>query len=423
MTAYLARRILYALPIVVGVNVITFILFFFVNTPDDVARHKAGKRSTLEQIERWKIERGYHLPYFYNDGWQSVGAREANATGWVELPALGPGPAALQLDLRQEVRLTLASDPADALKVERPLIQGSAVSLQQSQRLNFTLVKGASLRLHVALPDGAPGVVVRVLAWRNLGPVERVTQTLFFQRSLKYLAFDFGLDDDRRSISQEIWRRVPPSLAVTVPVSVLGLLVEITLAMLLAHYRGSALDVWGRVGCIALMSTSILFFIILGQWLFSQTLRLVPVSGFSAGPDAVKFVVLPVLIGVFAGLGGGIRWYRNLFLEEMGKDYIRTARMKGLTEGAILYRHALKNAMIPILTGVIVSIPFLIIGSLVMESFFAIPGMGSFMLEAIQAQNFAVVQAMVFLGSVLYIVGLILTDFSYTLVDPRVRLQ
>ena len=120
-------------------------------------------------------------------------------------------------------------------------------------------------------------------------------------------------------------------------------------------------------------------------------------------------------------LGAGARLYRTLFLEEMAKDYVRTARAKGLAERVVLFRHVLKNALIPILTGVVVVIPSLFLGSLITESFFGIPGLGSYTIDAIQAQDFAVVRAMVFIGSVLYIVGLVLTDLSYTLVDPRVR--
>ncbi|MEE9613880.1 MAG: ABC transporter permease, partial [Thermodesulfobacteriota bacterium] len=124
-----------------------------------------------------------------------------------------------------------------------------------------------------------------------------------------------------------------------------------------------------------------------------------------------------------SSVGGGVRFYRTVFLEEIGKDYIRTARAKGLGEGKVLFKHGLKNAMIPILTNIVVAIPFLFTGSLLMENFFAIPGLGSFTIEAIQAQDFSIVRSMVYLGSVLYIVGLILTDISYTLVDPRIRLE
>ena len=191
--------------------------------------------------------------------------------------------------------------------------------------------------------------------------------------------------------------------------------------VLLAFFRASVIDFWGVVLCVALMSISGLFYIIGGQYLISKLWRLVPISGFAAGLDAWKFVILPVAIGVISGIGSSARWYRTIFLEEIGKDYVRTARAKGLSELTVLFRHVLRNAMIPILTGVVVVIPLLFMGSLLTESFFGIPGLGSYTIDAINAQDFAVVRAMVFIGSVLYIVGLVLTDLSYTLVDPRVK--
>jgi len=130
-----------------------------------------------------------------------------------------------------------------------------------------------------------------------------------------------------------------------------------------------------------------------------------------------------VCIGVISGVGSGTRWYRSIFLEEMSKDYVRTARAKGISEVAVMFRHVLGNALIPILTGAVVVIPLLFMGSLVSESFFGIPGLGSYTIDAIQSQDFAVVRAMVFVGSLLYVLGLLLTDLSYTWVDPRVRLE
>jgi len=204
---------------------------------------------------------------------------------------------------------------------------------------------------------------------------------------------------------------------------VLGLFVTVCLALMLAFFRATPLDFWGVVLCVAMMSISGLFYIIGGQYLISKLWRLVPISGFSAGLDAWKFLILPVLIGVVSGIGSSTRWYRTIFLEEIGKDYVRTARAKGLSEFAVLFRHVLRNALIPILTGVVVVIPLLFMGSLLTESFFGIPGLGSYTIDAIQAQDFAVVRAMVFIGSVLYIVGLILTDLSYSWVDPRIRFE
>jgi peptide/nickel transport system permease protein len=237
-------------------------------------------------------------------------------------------------------------------------------------------------------------------------------------------AGDFGRAEDGRDISREITARMGPSLAIALPTFVLGLFVTVSFALLLAFFRASYLDFWGVVLCVALMSISGLFYIIGGQYLISKIWKLVPISGYGGAGnvlDAWKFLILPVLIGVISGIGSSTRWYRTIFLEEIEKDYVRTARAKGLSEVTVLFRHVLRNAMIPILTGVVVVIPLLFMGSLLTESFFGIPGLGSYTIDAINAQDFAVVRAMVFIGSVLYIVGLILTDLSYTLVDPRIR--
>ncbi len=137
-----------------------------------------------------------------------------------------------------------------------------------------------------------------------------------------------------------------------------------------------------------------------------------PISGYDHGLGALKFILLPVVVAVLAQIGSGARWYRTLFLEEMSKDYVKTARAKGLSDRRVLFAHVLKNAMLPILTGVVVLIPSLFMGSLILESFFGVPGLGSYIIDAIQQQDFAIVRAMVFLGSVLYIIGLIMTDLS-----------
>jgi peptide/nickel transport system permease protein len=250
----------------------------------------------------------------------------------------------------------------------------------------------------------------------------RLTDTIFYDKSVRLFAFDFGNADDGRDIAHEIRTRMGPSLALAVPVFIIGIAVNITFALLMAFFRATYLDFWGVVACVAMMSISGLFYIIGGQYLVSKLWHLVPISGFAGGPDAVKFVVLPVAIGVVSGIGAGARWYRTIFLEEMSRDYVRTARAKGLRESVVLFRHVLKNGMIPVLTGAVVVIPMLFLGSLLMESFFGIPGLGSYTIDAIQSQDFAIVRSMVFLGAVLYIVGLLLTDISYTLVDPRVRL-
>lgn len=251
----------------------------------------------------------------------------------------------------------------------------------------------------------------------------KLTETVFFEKSVKLFAFQFGRADDGRDIAYEIKARMGPSLAIALPVFLLGLLLYISIALMMAFFRTTYLDVWGVMVCVALMSVSSLFYIIGGQYLLSKLWNLVPISGYGEGLTAIKFLILPVLVGVASGVGASARWYRTIFLEEIGKDYVRTARAKGLSEVRVLFKHVLQNALIPILTGAVVAIPLLFMGSLITESFFGIPGLGSYTIDAINSQDFAVVRAMVFLGSVLYIVGLILTDMAYTLVDPRIRLE
>lgn len=325
MLSYFIRRFLYLLPTLLGVNLLVFLMFFMVNTPDHMAQAALGeKASTPEQIQRWKEARGYDLPYFFNG--QSRG-------------------------------------------------------------------------------------------------VSKVTQTIFFQKSMKLFWGDFGVSDmTLQPIASELSSRIAPSLCLTVPIFVTSLFFNTVLAMLAAARRGTMLDTSMQLLCVLAMSISTLIYIIAGQYVFAKTLRLVPVSGFLPGWDMLRFLALPVLIGVAGNLGSGVRFYRTLFLEEMGKDYVRTARAKGLSENRVLFLHVLKNAMIPVLTNVPVQMLMLIMGSLLLENFFSIPGMGGYTIKAINSQDFAVVRAMVFLGSFLYIIGLLLTDLCYSIVDPRVRL-
>ena len=325
MMAYIFRRILYALPILMGVNLLTFALFFMVNSPDEMARAQLGnKYVTQEAVDRWKEQNGYNQPLFINP----------------ESPGGG-----------------------------------------------------------------------------------QLTNTIFFQKSLKLFAFDFGQSESGRDITSDISQRMWPSLYIALPTFLLGLWVNICVALLIVLFRNTGLEKAFISLLVMLMSVSYLFYIIGGQYLAARVWQLVPISGFQTGIDSLRFLILPVIIGVVSGLGAGARLYRTLFLAEAEQDYTRTARSKGVSEIGVLFKHILPNVMIPILTNVVIVIPMLFMGSLIMESFFGIPGLGSYTIDALKSQDFAIVRAMVFIGSVLYIIGLVLTDISYTLVDPRVRLN
>lgn len=321
------RRAAYALLVLVGVNLMTFLLFFALNTPDDMARlNIGGRRVSAEQVEKWKAERGYDQPLLWNE------------------------------------------------KAEGP---------------------------------------------------DKLTRTVFWQRSVSLLWLDFGRSDSQNAvdIGQEIRTRMLVSLQLAVPIFILQLIASVGFALVLVFFRHSRIDFWGVVLCVLMLSISSLFYIIVGQLLFSRILKLVPISGFAPGLDAVKFLVLPVALSLIARLGGEARLYRAMLLEEVNKDHVRTARAKGLTEPAVLIRHVLPNAMIPILTSAGSYLPYVFLGSLLFESFFGIPGLGAYVVDAISAQDFAVVRAMVFLGSLLYVAAFLLIDIAYTWVDPRVRLE
>jgi len=241
----------------------------------------------------------------------------------------------------------------------------------------------------------------------------------------RMLFFDFGRSDaDDVPIIERIEQGVGPSLALTVPLFAVGLVVSIALSLLVAFFRETYIDRAGVLLCVLGMSISILLYIIGGQYLLGKLLRWFPISGFDPAPGVVlRFLALPVLVGAASTLGSNTRFYRTVFVEEIYRDYVRTARAKGCGEGRIMIRHVLRNAMIPILTNVVLAIPFLFMGSLLLEAAFGIPGLGSITVDAIFGNDFSTLRTMVYIGSLFFIVGQILTDISYTLVDPRVRLE
>ena len=253
---------------------------------------------------------------------------------------------------------------------------------------------------------------------------EQVTETIFWERSVSLFTFDFGRADSESAgnIGDEVLRRMGVSMQLAVPIFLLQMIASVSFALLLVMFRHTRLDLAGVVLCVVMLSISALFYIIVGQFFFARVLKLVPISGYASGFDALRFLVMPVLLSVLARLGGEARLYRAMFLEEIGKDYVRTARAKGLSETVVMFRHVLRNAMIPIITSAGGYLPYVFMGSLVFESFFGIPGLGAYVIEAIGKQDFAIVRTMVFVGALLYIASYILIDVAYTWVDPRVRL-
>jgi len=310
MTAYIIRRLLYMVPIVIGVLLVTFCLFTLVG--GDISQQIAGKNADAETIAEIRHEYGFDKPLF--------------------------------------------------------------------------------------------------LSW----------DSQFLAHFKKAFTFHFGRALDREKVSDKILRGVGPSLSLTIPMFIGTLVVSISLALIVAFLRGTVWDQFIVILCVAGMSIPYLSFIIFGQYFFAYELDWFPIFYDPSQPMSLS-IVLPAMIGIVAGLGSNLRFYRTIMLDEIRSDYVRTAFAKGLSVRTVLFKHVLKNAMIPIITSVVLSIPYLILGSLLLERFFGIPGLGYLMIEAINARDFFVLNAMTFILALLIAIFTLLTDICYAWVDPRVK--
>ncbi|MCB0362337.1 MAG: ABC transporter permease [Bdellovibrionales bacterium] len=311
MLKYVFRRTLYMIPIMLGITIVTFLLFNVAG--GDPAAQAAGKHATAEQIQQFKAELG----------------------------------------------------------LDRPLPQ----------------------------------------------------QYLFFLKQI--LQLDFGRSwSTKQTVASMIGEGVGVSLSLTVPAFLLSLLITISLALLTAHLRGTLFDRVVMVACLGLMSLSSLVYILYGQYYLGFELGLFPITGWD--PSWVgrwEYLALPIIIYVSFSLGGNILIYRTAFLDEIHQDYVRTAKSKGLGTGTILFKHVLKNAMVTIITLVVMQMPFLITGSLLLESFFSIPGLGGMVVQGIQNSDFPVIKAMTVMGAALYMIFQLLSDVLYAFVDPKIQLR
>ena len=230
------------------------------------------------------------------------------------------------------------------------------------------------------------------------------------------LGYSIELDEPVASVLK---RGVGPSLSLTVPILLGGVALALMLAMVAASARGGAADRAILVGSTALMSVNYVVWVLAGQFFLSYKAGLFPVWGY----QGAAYLVLPVAIGILSSLGTDVRFFRAAILDEIYRPYVLTARSKGLSGTAVLVRHVLPNALIPIVTYVSLSIPYLFTGSLLLESFFGIPGLGSVSINAIHSADMAVVRAVVVIGALLYQFVNLATDLLYAVLDPRMRIR
>jgi len=237
--------------------------------------------------------------------------------------------------------------------------------------------------------------------------------------------FDFGRSwSNKQLIGPMIAKSAWVSFTLVIPAFILTSILSIVMALIAAFYRGRLLDRSLVVISVIMMSISGLSYILLGQWLFAYKLGWFAISGYEHGfPHWLPYTILPGMILVILSVGYEVRFYRTVILDEMYQDYVRTARAKGLPEWMVLAKHVLKNAMIPIITNLIIQLPALLLGTLLIESFFSIPGLGGITMHAINNSDFPIIKAMAIISTVFYIIFNLITDILYTLVDPRIRLS
>lgn len=311
MIALLVRRLLVAVPTLMGVLVLTWVLFFRTASPETVARRHL-RNPTTEQVRKWKEERGLDQP------------------------------------VAQQLR--------------------------------------------------------------------RCTTDM--------LLFRFGRSDtSHERIADRLRQGAGPSLALGMTIFVGTLIGALLFASLAAAYRGTLLDRLTTLVCVIGLSIVYMVYCLGFQFLFGRVLQWGPIWGFDSGLGMWRTLFLPALVGVVVGITSDIRLYRTFLLEELSKDYVMAARAKGVGELGVFWNHILPNARVPIITNTVVLIPRLVLGNLILENVFGIPGLGSYLADAIASADFSVIRTIVYLGGLLYLVGQVLTDFAYALADPRVRLE
>ncbi len=435
MLRFVIRRVWQMIPTVFGVILITFLLFNVVG--GSPALMTLGKHVTPRALEEFDEVRGFNKPLIF--GWWgktralATETFEHSAGSWRGVTnAEFVAGAGLRLTGEAPVPLAFPLLPTNTyrLKLTYRLAEGASAVFQglEKQPLEFSKVwKTVVLDFRSGARPTETDLVFRVTGGalelraiklqRGVGqPFD--SQLVFYLNQIRH--FDFGMSSSlNQPVSTLLKQGIGPSLTLMLPILIGEEVLAIVLALACAFYRNTWLDRSLVIVAVALMSINYLVWIVGGQFVLGQKLGWFPVWGY----ESWFYLLLPVLIGIISGLGGNLRFYRTIMLDEMYKDYIRTALAKGVSKGGVLFKHVLKNAMIPVVTNVVIALPFLYTGNFLLESFFGIPGLGYLGINAINSSDVDVVRALVFIGSVLFVVANLVTDLLYAWLDPRVRLE
>jgi peptide/nickel transport system permease protein len=441
LARYIGRRVLQMIPTLLGVILVTFILFNVVG--GSPATQVLGKSAGVRDLDEYDRQRGFDRPLFWGHwartrlfhpgqwGQGAAGLWRGEGLEW------GVGEGGPRLKISRFAVVPLAFEPAPDLGYRwefrgrmTPGATAEWVGLEGgreigrrsfsagSGRMSFdfrTPAEGRELHFEVRVAGGTLELERPVLRRALIHPWD--SQLGLYLAQIARLDFGESVSTHQK-VSRLLWEGLGPSLALAIPIFLISLTVSVALALLCAYTRDRWPDRMIVVLAVALMSLNYLVWIVLGQYGPAFRWGWFPIWGF----ESWRNLVLPVGIGVLSGLGTHVRFYRTVMLDEIHRDYVRTAFAKGLSEGQVLFGHVLKNAAVPIITNAVMAIPFLYTGNLLLESFFGIPGLGGISVNAINSSDFDVIRAVVLIGAVLYVTANLVADLCYAWVDPRVRL-
>ena len=437
MGRYIVKRILYSVWILLGIMVVTFVLFRV--SAGDPTAVLLGKNPTAADVEAMRDSMGCDKPLFFGNWRITELYPAADFTGnrtefpGVTLTGIDPENAAGQDGLHLGTgSVAFKRQFSNKEAKNRIVLSGSGPFLVNGQEVELS--SGGTILELTDAPDELTVVgldtncmLIRAgferpnRAWYDSQALDSLKELVAFSSHFPYVTFfNFGNTLlTHESIRGKLWRGMVPSLMIMIPIFFGELVIGIILAMVSCAFQDRILDRAIVVLSVAGMSISYLVLIILGQWFLAYYLNLFPVWGW----DSPKCVVLPVIIGIVSGTGSGVRFYRTVFLDEIRREYIRTAAAKGATPMRVYGIHLLRNALVPIITRASTVLPFLFTGSLLLESFFGIPGLGYEGVNALNSSDLSMLKALVLLGAILFIVINLVTDVAYAWVDPRVRVD
>jgi len=420
MWVYVARRLLYTIPILFGVLFLTFAIFEAATDPSAVAKQNLSDKATETQVVMWLWQHGYGelseqgnkkladlaqknsaegreaQRLIDNAEAEAAAARKKQAEEDAKAKAKAEAEAAARGDEPEDPAIAAAA--AAKAKKEAAAAKKAAAENAEAEKKKYTLNVEEDF-----IFDSAP-----VRFGRYVGEL---------------LTFDFGRTLEKRPVLSVMGSGIWPSLKLTIPAFILSELLGVFFALFAALYRNTKIDRALVIGSVLLMSISPVAFIIFAQKFIAADWQYLPVSGYSSGFAGIGYLLLPIFIYVVVRMGEYVRFNRILMLDEVGQDYVRTAKAKGVSQNSMLFKHVLRNAMIPLITRWVIAIPYLYLGSLLLEAFFGIPGLGYLTVKAVQDTDVNMVRALVFVGTLLYIFATLLADVLYALVDPRIKLE